>query len=70
MNVDYAPGVGMNASKLQRRERPQLLLDADGQPSVLYNAASFSRTGEDGRPFTFAQRLGSDEAGGAGGGAP
>jgi hypothetical protein len=61
VNVDFAAGAGKNASRLQRRERPQLLLDAEGQPSVLYNAASFSRTGNSGRPFTFAQRLGSEQ---------
>jgi len=48
---------------LKRRERPQLLLDPkSGQPSVLYNAASFSKTGNIGRPFTFAQRLGGGAA--------
>jgi len=61
VNVDFAGGAGKNASKLQRRERPQLLLDAEGQPSVLYNAASISLSGNDGRPFTFAQKLGPAE---------
>ena len=48
-NVSLAGGKAMD---LQSRQRPKLLLDARGQPAVLYNGVEF-----DGRSHTFAQRV-------------
>ena len=42
--------------KLQRRERPQLMFGADGEPRHLYNGV----VPASGNPFTFAQALGGD----------
>eukprot|EP00039_Didymoeca_costata_P027399 m.18324 g.18324 ORF g.18324 m.18324 type:complete len:125 (+) comp6282_c0_seq1:963-1337(+) len=38
---------------LTRRERPQLLLNEDGEPTYVYNAVGFNST-----TFTFCQQLG------------
>ena len=57
MAADYVGGDG-DAPPLVRRERPKLLMGADGQPRWLYNGVCLSETGRGQRQcFTFGQQI-------------